>query len=52
MEKRSVSTLPIKNMSDVAEEARAYIQARYTGEEKSLLTSSPRINQAFMNGFD
>lgn len=52
MEKRSVSTLPIKTMSDVAEEARTYIRARYTGEEKSLATSSPRINQAFMKGFD
>lgn len=52
MERRSASTLGIKPMSLVVEEAKQYIKDRHEGKEKSLLTSSPRINETFMNGFD
>jgi predicted metal-dependent RNase len=49
---RGAHTLAIKPMSEVVEEAKSYIQRRHEGTERSLRTSSERINETFMQGFD
>lgn len=52
MEKRTANVLEFKSMSEVVEEARAYISDRREGRQKSLKVSSSKINDCFMDGFD
>lgn len=52
MENKSFSSLTIRPISEVVDEAKVYIDKRRTGLEKSLKVSSNKVNNTFMGGLD
>jgi len=51
-EKRSFKSLTVKEITEVIEEAKVYIDHRKSGKERSLRVGSDKVNQSFMGGFD
>ena len=52
MNQKGANILQFRGISEVAEEARVFIENRRSGKEQSLKVKSKKINETFMNGFD
>lgn len=52
MNEKSAKILQFRNISEVVEETREYIQDRRDGKQQSLRVKSKKVNDTFMDGFD